>query len=102
MEIPGISKSKSENNNDSILHSLIGLAEKLSIRVIFKNLQDDEFLIRSGMCSVKGDTLIIIDSRSNLEEKIKALIGELKKFNLDNIFIAPALREILEKQDGPI
>lgn len=89
------------NNNYPILHSLVELAEKLSIRVVFKNLKDDEFAINSGMCSLKGDTLIIIDSRSSLQEKVNALIRELKKFNLDSIFITPALREILEDQDVP-
>ena len=87
------------NHNESLLNSFVELAEKLSVRVIFKNLKDDEFVVRSGMCSVKGDTFIIIDSRAALEEKIETLCRELKKFNLDNIFISPALRDILEKQD---
>ncbi|MDP7555321.1 MAG: hypothetical protein QGF31_03980 [Nitrospinota bacterium] len=87
------------NSNDSLLQSLIELAEKLSVRVIFKNLKDDEFVIKSGMCSIKGDTLIIIDSRVSLEEKVKTLCQELKKFNLDNIFISPAMRDILQGQN---
>ena len=87
------------NYNDSFLHSLVELAEKLSVRVIFKNLKDDKFVIKSGMCSVKGDTFIIVDSRVSLEEKVKTLCRELKKFNLDRIFISPALRDLLEKQD---
>jgi|TARA_B100001964_G_scaffold23788_1_gene23815 hypothetical protein len=87
------------NSNDSLLQSLIELAEKLSVRVIFKNLKDDEFVIKSGMCSIKGDTLIIIDSRVSLEEKVKTLCKELKKFNLDNIFISPAMRDILQGQN---
>jgi hypothetical protein len=87
------------NPNDSLLQSLIELAEKLSVRVIFKNLKDDEFVIKSGMCSIKGDTLIIIDSRVSLEEKVKTLCQELKKFNLDNIFISPAMRDILQGQN---
>ena len=87
------------NSNDSLLQSLIELAEKLSVRVIFRNLKDDEFVIKSGMCSIKGDTLIIIDSRVSLEEKVKTLCQELKKFNLDNIFISPAIRDILQGQN---
>ena len=87
------------NSNDSLLQSLIELAEKLSVRVIFRNLKDDEFVIKSGMCSIKGDTLIIIDSRVSLEEKVKTLCKELKKFNLDNIFISPAMRDILQGQN---
>lgn len=86
------------NNNEFFLENLVELAERLSVQVIFKNLQDDEFVIRSGMCSVKGNTLIIIDSRVSLEDKIKTLCREIKKFNLDNIFIQPTLREILEKE----
>jgi hypothetical protein len=87
------------NPNDSLLQSLVELAEKLSVRVIFRNLKDDEFVIKSGMCSIKGDTLIIIDSRVSLEEKVKTLCQELKKFNLDNIFISPAIRDILQGQN---
>ena len=87
------------NPDDSLLQSLVELAEKLSVRVIFRNLKDDEFVIKSGMCSIKGDTLIIIDSRVSLEEKVKTLCKELKKFNLDNIFISPAMRDILQGQN---
>ena len=87
------------NPDDSLLQSLVELAEKLSVRVIFRNLKDDEFVIKSGMCSIKGDTLIIIDSRVSLEEKVKTLCQELKKFNLDNIFISPAIRDILQGQN---
>jgi hypothetical protein len=87
------------NPDDSLLQSLVELAEKLSVRVIFRNLKDDEFVIKSGMCSIKGDTLIIIDSRVSLEEKVKTLCQELKKFNLDNIFISPAMRDILQGQN---
>jgi hypothetical protein len=89
------------DNKDSILHSLIELAEKLSVKVIIKNMQDEEFTIRGGMCSLKGETLILIDSRSSFEEKIKIFCRELKKFNLDNIFISPQLREILEDDHEP-
>ena len=89
------------DNKDSILQSLIELAEKLSVKVIFKNLQDEEFIIHGGMCSVKGETLILIDSRSSFEEQIKILCRELKKFTLDNIFISPILREILEDNHEP-
>lgn len=88
------------NQNDSFLQNLIELAERLSVRIVFENLKDDEFIINSGMCSVKGDTLIIIDSRSSVEEKIKTLCRELKKFNLENIFIQPALREMIDEQNG--
>ena len=88
-------------NKDSILQSLIEIAEKLSVKVIFKDLKDEEFIIRGGMCSVKGETLILIDSRSSFEEQIKIFCRELKKFNLDNIFISPLLREILEDNHEP-
>ncbi len=88
-------------SNDSVLQNLVDLAEKLSIRVIFKNLQDDEFSIQSGMCSFKDETWIFIDSRSSLEKQIKTFCRELKKFNLENIFISPALRKILEEKNGP-
>ncbi len=87
---------RSVNNQDFYLKSLVDLAEKLSVRVVFQNLQDDEFVIRSGSCSVKGDTVIIIDSRVSQEDQVKTLCRELKKFNIENIFIPPALREILE------
>ncbi len=87
------------NQNESLLQNLIELAEKLSVQIVFKNLKDEEFVINSGMCSVKGDTFIIIDSRVSLEEKIKMLCCELKKFSLDNIFIPLSLRDLLEGQD---
>ena len=48
--------------------------------------------IPSG-CKLKGESHVYIDRKRPLSEKIHALADELKKFDLETIFIPPLLRE---------
>lgn len=80
---------------EDILHNLESLARRLSIDIKYSNLDNEDFRIESGACNIKGKEVIIVDSRLPVKEKCRILSGQLKKRNIDDIFIPPFLREMM-------
>ena len=49
------------------------------------------------MCRLKGQSVLIINSNATVRDKIKTLVEAVKHFDIDRVYIRPALRELLEK-----
>jgi len=86
-------------DDEDILHNLESLAKRLSVDVKYRNLNDEEFRIESGACNLKGKDMIIIDNRLPAKEKCRILSIQLKKYNTDDIFIPPIIREMMGLKD---
>ena len=83
-------------NIESRIKDLKDAAEKLSIKIEVANLNDQEFSIQSGYCKLNGEDLIILDKNLSSEEHMAVIFNTLKKFNLDNIYVADWIREKME------
>jgi len=80
-------------NIESRIRDLKEAAEKLSIKIETTSLNDQEFSIQSGYCKLNGEDLIILDKNLPDEEHMVVILDTLKKFNLDNIYVADWIRE---------
>jgi nicotinate-nucleotide pyrophosphorylase len=80
-------------NIESRIQDLKEAAGKLSIKIEVANLNDQEFAIQSGYCKLNGEDLIILDKNLPDEEHLLVILNTLKKFNLDNIYVADWIRE---------
>ncbi len=89
-------------NIESRIQDLKETAERLSIKIEISNLNDQEFSIQSGYCKLNGEDLIILDKNLADEEHMTVILNTLKKFNLDDIYVADWIREKIEadKSDG--
>jgi len=87
------SKSEKQLQDEQILQALEEVAEKLSVHVHYEEMKAFEFRVKDGFCEWKGESHIYIDRKRPLKEKINILSSELKKFDLDDIYIPPLLRE---------
>jgi len=83
---------------DLILHHLEELAEKLSIKILYEDLKKEGISSKGGLCKVKGEDRIIINKNLTIAEKVDMLTDELSKFNTDQIYLPPAVKEILGKK----
>ena len=83
-------------NIESRIQDLKEVAGKLSIKIEVANLNDQEFAIQSGYCKLNGEDLIILDRNLPDEEHLLVILNTLKKFNLDNIYIADWIREKID------
>jgi hypothetical protein len=83
---------------EQIYQELKDLAEKLDINVSEQNLRTAGIAVRSGLCKVKGKNMFIMDKHKSIRKKIKILASHLAQIPHENVFIVPAIRELLEKE----
>ena len=80
------------------LDQLEALAYGLGIEVRYENIPQDDVTIYGGLYRLKGKNVIVIDSRAKAKDRIRTLVQALKPFDLTDVYIRPALRELLEKE----
>ena len=92
----GKNRSKKQHRDlqdEQILEALEEVAERLSIKVHYERMKAFEFRVQDGSCKLKGESKIYIDSRHPIKDKVSILAQELGKYNLEEIYIPPLLRE---------
>lgn len=84
---------------EQIYQELKDLAQKLGIIVVEKSFRNlgMGINVRSGFCRVKNENKFLMDKHKTLQRKIGILAAELNSYDLSNIYILPAIREILEE-----
>lgn len=75
---------------------LIETAEKIGIRVKEQNLRATGVNAKSGLCRIKGEAVFIMDKKLPVNEKIQILASSLKHMPIENVYIMPAVRDIID------
>jgi ABC-type enterochelin transport system substrate-binding protein len=83
---------------EQIYQELKDLAEKLEIHVSEQNFRTAGIKVKSGLCKIKGKNTFIMDKHKSVHKKIKILVSHLADIPCENVFIVPAVRDLLEKQ----
>ena len=83
-------------NDERLLHQLEELAEKLGITVRREKVNAEGSSSSGGLCRIKDKYILILNSESSPQEKIKVITEALKRFDLGNVYVRPGLRELLE------
>lgn len=92
---PRADRMEDRLRDEQIVKALEEVAERLSVRIHYEDMKAFEFRIEDGSCRVKGEPSIFIDRKRPLKERIAVLARELQKFDLEDIYIPPLLREEL-------
>lgn len=79
------------------LKDLEAVAEKLSVKLEYCDLSDQEIPVRSGHCKVDGQDRIYIDKNLSVSRQIETLLEILRNFDLENIYVSAWIREQLEQ-----
>ena len=82
---------------DQLYQELKDLAERMQISVLEQNLKTSGLKVQSGLCTVKGQKLFIMDKHKSVHKKIKILTAQLARIPHEDMYIIPAVRELLEK-----
>jgi hypothetical protein len=90
-----------EFSDSLLLQHLEGLAAQLGIEVRYENLADDEVTIHSGGCKLLNRNLILIDRQQPPAECARILARELSRYDLENLYILPRVREFILLQSPP-
>jgi len=82
---------------EQLYQHLKDLAEKLDITVSEQNLRLTGVNAKSGLCTVKGRTMFIMDKHLAVREKIARLGSCLSRLPHEEIYVVPAVRELLRR-----
>jgi len=83
--------------NSKVLGYLEDLAFRLGIEIVYEKLGGADFSIEGGLCKVKGVYKIFMDPSTPLEVQIEILARALSSFKIEDVYLLPFIREILEK-----
>jgi hypothetical protein len=84
-------------NDAVLLNQLEELAEKLGIAIRYENIDAENSPGTGGLCRMKGEYVLIVHSRLTVREKIRVVTRALRQFDLNEIYVRPVLRELLDK-----
>lgn len=82
---------------EQIYHELKQLAEKLGTPVAEHNFRTAGIHVRSSHCKIRGRDLFIIDKHLRLSKKVEVLADFLALQPIDDVFILPVIRILLEE-----
>lgn len=83
--------------NSKVLGYLEDLAFRLGIEIVYEKLGEADFSIEGGLCKVKGVYKIFMDPSTPIEVQIEILARALSSFKIEDLYLLPFIREILEK-----
>ncbi|MCX6173720.1 MAG: hypothetical protein NTZ27_03085 [Ignavibacteriales bacterium] len=81
-----------EKEFETILQDLKLIAQELGAKVRFER---GDF--KGGYCIVKEDKTIVINKLSTLQKKVMILTSALKDLGIDEKYLPPRIREIIEE-----
>ena len=86
-------------NDDTIIDYLEELAESFGVEIRYEIIKQDEDLsfVAGGLCLLKGKYVLIINPKATTKGKIKTLAMAVKHFDLDQIYVRPILRQLLDR-----
>ena len=83
-------------NTEYLLNQLEELAGRLGIGIRYENVNVEESSLAGGFCRIKEKYVLIIQPQATINEKVRIITEALKTFPLGDIYVKPALRELIE------
>jgi len=89
-------------DEETIIEQLEELAARFGIQIRYEPIKQEEELLNivGGLCLLRGEYVLIINSKATMKDKIRTIAEALKQFDLDQVYIRPALRELLDGTVG--
>ena len=85
-------------DENTTLQHLEELAIRIGIKVLYESLTAESSSRMWRCYRISGEDYLIINKRMSNKERIHILIATVKRFDLSEIYIMPALRKILDNQ----
>ena len=83
-------------DEDTLLGQLEELAHSLGIEIRDEPLKREGSFFPGGLCRVKGEYVLILNSTAAIEDKIQTLAKAVNRFDLSRVYLRPGLREFLD------
>ena len=86
-----------EKEFEEILQELRSVADQLGASVRFEK---GDF--KGGYCIIHDQKVIVINKLTNLQRKVMILSTALKELGVDEIYLTPRVREVIEEMSGTL
>ena len=86
-------KKKVDPETKQTLAELEELAEKLGYKIRYEKGN-----FRGGYCILKDLRLLVVNSRNEHEKRVSIISKCLKEIGIDDVYVKPGLREIIDKE----
>jgi len=87
-------------DDDALLSHLETLVHRLGIDLRYEPLEEELFSSSGGLCRIKNRYVILLNARRSTGEKILMLAKALRRFDLSQTYLKPAVRELLDRLGG--
>lgn len=67
------------------------LARRLGVEV-----RREALPVPGGLCQLRGRWTLFLDTALSVAEQVEVLVGALRRFDLSQVYVRPALRQLLE------
>ena len=84
-----------EKEFEEILQELKLVADQLGASVRFEK---GDF--KGGYCIIHEQKVIVINKMTNLQRKVMILSSALKELGVDEIYLTPRIREVIDEMSG--
>ena len=83
-------------DDNNALNQLEELAQGLNIKIRYESMKKEGSYSAGGLCMLKGEYLLIVNSRASIRDKIEIIAKAVNNFELDHVYLRPGLRERLD------
>ncbi|MCP4667594.1 MAG: hypothetical protein GY849_14655 [Deltaproteobacteria bacterium] len=80
-----------------MLKHLEALAHTLGIPIRYERMEGETTFPSGGLCRIRESHVIIVNERATTREKVRTIADALKRFDLSQVYLKPAMRDFLEK-----
>lgn len=84
-----------EKEFEEVLQELKSIADQLGASVRFEK---GDF--KGGYCIVHEKKVIVINKMTNLQRKVMILSSALKELGVEEIYLSPKIREVIDEMSG--
>lgn len=90
---------KKKKQVDPELKQVLAELEDVALRLGYK-VRYEKGNFEGGYCILKESRLLVVNSRNEIERRIIIVAKSLKQIGIDDLFVKPNVREIIEKESS--
>lgn len=92
---------KKKKQADPEVKQLLAELEEIVQRLGYK-LRYEKGDFEGGYCLLKESHLFVINSRNETEKRVAIIAKNVKELGIDDIFIKPQVREVIERENAKV
>jgi hypothetical protein len=82
-----------------LLRHMEEVASAIGLDIRYERLEGEASGFPGGFCRIRSKPVLILNSEATPREKVMALAGALRRFDLSCIYLRPAVRDILDADE---